>query len=136
MSMTVVMLEPGKKARIVKMEKDLESMQKVVGGLIQAIYPFEDAVALVCNDEGKMIGLPANRGLYDSDGRLYDILCGTCFICGAPFTTGDFESLTEEQIKKYYEMFELPEIFCKVDGEIVSVKLNFCLDEDERDEER
>lgn len=134
MSMTVVMLEPGKKARIVEMEKDLESMQKVVGGLVQFTFPFDDKVVLVCNDVGKMIGLPPNRGLYDSDGRLYDILCGTVFICGAPLDSDDVESLSEEQIKKYYEMFEFPERFCMVDGEIVSVKFNFCLDEDEREE--
>ena len=61
MNMKVVMLEPGKMARITEIGKDIDSLQKAVDGLIQAVYPFEDEVALVCNDEGKCIGLPANR---------------------------------------------------------------------------
>ncbi len=39
----------------------LHEMQDVVGGLIQAIYPFEDKVAVVCNDEGILLGMPFNR---------------------------------------------------------------------------
>jgi len=32
-------------------------------------------VALICNDEGKLQGLPLNRGLRDERGELYDIIC-------------------------------------------------------------
>lgn len=39
-------------------------------------------MALICNDEGKLLGLPANRALRDSEGNLYDIVCGTFFLCG------------------------------------------------------
>ena len=41
----------------------LYEMQDVVGGLIQAIYPFEDKVAVVCNDEGILLGMPFNRSV-------------------------------------------------------------------------
>ena len=41
----------------------LDEMQDVVGGLIQAIYPFEDKVAVVCNDEGIFLGMPFNRSV-------------------------------------------------------------------------
>ena len=33
-------------------------MQAIVGGQIQALYPWEDSVALICNDEGKLLRLP------------------------------------------------------------------------------
>lgn len=127
MDMTVVKVEPGKKAQLVKIENSLEGMQTVVGGLIQAISPFDDEVVLVCNEEGKMLGLPLNRTLQETG----DIICGTFFICGAPADAEDFDSLTKEQIVKYYKMFEFPERFYldKENG-ITSVQFNF--DEEER----
>ncbi len=40
-----------------------ETLQAAVGGDIQAVYPYEDPVALICNEEGKLMGLPLNRAL-------------------------------------------------------------------------
>lgn len=45
----VVLLEPGKTARVIQLEHTLESMQKIVGGDIEAFYPFEEQVCIVCN---------------------------------------------------------------------------------------
>lgn len=42
----------------------LESMQSLVEGDIEEYMPFEDEVAIICNDEGKMNGLPLNRAVY------------------------------------------------------------------------
>ena len=79
---------------------DLKSMQAVVGGYIQAIYPFTDEeLALICNEEGKLIGLPFNRALRDQEGSIYDVVAGTFFLCRAPADSERFESLTEEQMK-------------------------------------
>ena len=39
-------------------------MQAVVGGNIEEYMPFEDEVAIVCHEEGKLIGLPPNRAIY------------------------------------------------------------------------
>lgn len=127
MDMAVVKVEPGKKAQLVKIKNSLEGMQAVVGGLIQAISPFDDEVVLVCNEEGKMLGLPLNRTLQGTG----DIICGTFFICGAPADAEEFDSLTKEQLVKYYKMFEFPELFYldKENG-ITSVQFNF--DEEER----
>ena len=61
---TVVMLEPGKMARTATIDSSLEGMQKIVGGLIEAYYPFEEPVCIVCNEEGKMNGMPLNRAIY------------------------------------------------------------------------
>lgn len=52
----------------------LESLQHEVGGYIQAVYPFEEPVAIVCNEEAKLEGLPLNRALRDEDGDIYDIV--------------------------------------------------------------
>lgn len=101
---TVLVVEPMKRPDVRQIDNTLESMQKNVGGLIQPIYPFDDPVALVCNDEGKLMGLPPNRLLRDDSGQPYDLICGTFFITG--LGTEDFTSLTDEQIGKYTKLFE------------------------------
>jgi len=73
----VVLVEPGKAARVAEIDGSLEGMQKTVSGYIQAVYPFEETVCLVCNEEGKLQGLPLNRALRDEDNRIYDIVAGT-----------------------------------------------------------
>lgn len=67
---TVVMLEPGKMARVATIDSSLEGMQGVVGGLIEAFYPFEEMVCIVCNEEGKMNGMPLNRAIYAEPGEV------------------------------------------------------------------
>lgn len=123
MSIKVVMVEPGKFARITTIENDLDSLQKAVDGNIQAIYPFEDEVALVCNEEGKCMKLPTNRALY-MDSEMVDIVCGKFFICGAPATSENFESLSEKQIQTYMDMFKQPQRFYKVGDSLTAVSYN------------
>ena len=90
----------------------LESMQAVVGGYIQAIYPFEDdELALICNEEGKLLGLPLNRALKDEAGDICDIIAGTFFICGAPLDSESFASLEAVYLDKYQQLFACPEVF-------------------------
>ena len=50
----VVMVEPGKTARITEIGTSLASLQQAVGGDIEAYYPFEESVCIVCNEEGKL----------------------------------------------------------------------------------
>ena len=119
--MNVVLIEPGKKARIGVIGDSLSDMQEYVEGLIQAIYPFDDPdVALICNDEGKINGLELNRALYDEDGKIYDIIAGKCFICGCG--EENFTSLTAEQMETYKRQFEQPENFFRLNGRIIAVK--------------
>ena len=61
--MQVVIVEPEKKPFVQNIDDTLTSMQQIVGGTIQAVYPFEEPVALICNDEGKLLNLPLNRAL-------------------------------------------------------------------------
>ena len=123
MNMQILIVEPERRPEVKEIDGTLEAMQKVVGGYIEAIYPFDDAVALIANEEGKLNGLPANRGLRDEAGQIYDIVCGTFFLCGAPADSDHFASLTEEQIEKYRKHFYTPELFLGMDGHIVCLPL-------------
>lgn len=103
--MKILVVEPGKHPYTQKISGDLASMQAVVGGLIQAVYPFEEQVALICNEEGKLLGLPPNRVLRDDKGRVYDVICGTFFLCACPAGSHSFEGLTAEQLERYAQYF-------------------------------
>ena len=101
--MKIVLVEPGKEAREAEITGSLQEMQKLVDGTIRAMYPWEDLVALVSNDEAKLIGMPFNRVLED-----YDVIAGPFFICGIK---GDhFCSLTDRQVEIYREKFRQPEL--------------------------
>lgn len=117
--MQILVVSPGEPPVITEIDGSLKSMQKIVGGTIQAVYPFPEDVALVCHDEGKILGLPLNRGLRDEHGNLYDIVCGTFFLCGAPFDSESFTSLSLEQLEIFQRRFQTPEMFLTVDGQIV-----------------
>ena len=104
--MRVLIVEPLKAPYTADIDGSLDSMQNIVGGLIQVIYPFVDSIALVCNDEGKLMGLPLNRPLTDCNGDIYDIIAGTFFLCAAPTDSDSFDSLTEEQISKYTDHYK------------------------------
>ena len=99
----VLVVEPGTPPAAREIHKSLESMQRLVGGYIQAVYPFDDPVALICNEEGKLLGLPMNRTLRDERGVPYDIVCGTFFLAG--IAEDDFASLTDRQIEKYTDYY-------------------------------
>ena len=116
--MQVVVVEPKKKPMVQNIGPDLESMQKTVGGPIQAIYPFEEPVALICNEEGKLLNLPLNRALRDEEGNVYDIISGTFFLCAAPPDSDHFAGLTDQQVKTYMERFVMPEMFLNVGGDL------------------
>ena len=60
----ILVVEPGKYPKTVTIDDTLEAMQQVVGGYIEEYMPFEDEVAIICNEEGKLQGLPLNRAIY------------------------------------------------------------------------
>ena len=112
--MQVVIVEPKKKPMVQNIDDRLEAMQEIVGGTIQAIYPFAEPIALICNDEGKFLNLPLNRALRDSAGCVYDIVAGTFFLCAVPPDSDSFASLAEEQIQTCLKRFAVPEQFIQV----------------------
>lgn len=115
--MRVLVVEP----EVLPYEKEingLEEMQATVGGLIDAIYPWEDLAAIVCNDEAILLDMPFNRSVEGGYGGVF----GTFFVCGVG--EEDFCSLTPEQMKVYKEKFRRAEILLGVRGnELVTLKV-------------
>lgn len=118
--MNVLMVEPGEVPYAVDIGEGLEALQTAVGGDIQAVYPYEDPVALICNDDGKYMGLPLNRALRDDEGNIYDIVAGNFFLCG--LGEEDFTDLPADLMEKYRQQFEHPEQFVRIAGKILAVK--------------
>ena len=103
--MKVIIVKPFTNPFVKEIKGDLESMQAVVGGYIQAIYPFDDEVALVCNEEGKINGLMPNRFLLNRNNGVCDFICGDFFLCSAPAESEHFESMPDNLIQKYIDKF-------------------------------
>ena len=121
--MRVLVMEPGKEAVDKEIDSSLKSMQEVVGGYIEAIYPFRDPVALVCNSEGKLEHLPLNRVICDEEtGQPLDVIAVTFFICGAPANSSEFASLSDEQLQKYQQKFQSPEMILPDDEGIIVIR--------------
>ena len=120
--MTVLVVNPGESPSVETIPCGLESLQKQVGGDIEAIYPFEDSVGIICNDEGKINGSKLNRALRDAEDNIYDILTGTFLVVG--LGNEGFCSLTPEQIEKFSKLYKDPEIFFMLDGNIQAIPYN------------
>ena len=117
----ILVVEPHKTA-YVKVYPDgfkYDDMTKLVDGYIEAVYPFADKVALVGNEESKILGMEPNRALRDENGRIYDILCGTFFICG--LSRDDFIGLNDKLLLKYAAKYATPEVFLRIGDEIVAL---------------
>ena len=100
----VLYVQPGKYPEERVIEHTLAAMQTLVGGDIEAVYPWEDNACVVCDDEGKLKHKPLNRPLED-----YDVLSGDFFVCG--LGKNDFTSLTDKQLRRYEKLFRDPELF-------------------------
>lgn len=118
--MNVLMVEPGKVPYETEIGSDLASLQAAVGGDIQAVYPYEEPVALICNEEGKLTGLPLNRALRDEDGEIYDIVAGKFFLVG--LGEDSFTDIAPEHAAKFVEQFKHPEEFARLAGKIIAIK--------------
>ena len=117
----VLLVEPGEKPRMVTIEHTLENLQQLVDGYIQAVYPWDDPVALICDEDGIANGKPLNRALLDEDGNPYDIIKGTFFICG--LGKEDFDSISDELAEKFTERFRWPEMFMRtMDGHVMWIR--------------
>jgi len=104
--MKVIIVKPFTNPYTKEIKGDLKSMQRIVGGYIEAVYPFDDPdVALVCNEEGKLEGLTPNRFLLNRNNGVCDFICGDFFLCYAPADSENFESMPDNLIQKYIEKF-------------------------------
>ena len=127
-TLAVLVVEPQKKPYAKEIGGDLKSLQHEVGGYIQAVYPFREPVALICDEEGKLSGKDLNRALRDEEGQIYDVVAGTFLIAG--LGKEDFISLTPEQMEHFMQYFQTPEQFRMTNGKILVSPMK-----DERNEE-
>ena len=98
----VLIVEPGKEPRPSTVTDNLETLQKIVGGPIEAGCYLPHRVMLICNGEGKNMGLPPNRpNPNDSE----DYICGTFLLCS--FEGEHFASLTPAQQTQFQAYFAL-----------------------------
>ena len=114
---SVLVVEPEKKPYAKEISSGLSSLQHEVGGYIQAVYPYEEPVAIICDEEAKLKGSELNRVLRDEDGQIYDVVAGTFLIVG--LGESEFTSLTPEHMKQFKEKFETPEMFMRLNGKLV-----------------
>lgn len=119
----VLYVRPNKTAEFVEIDNDLASIQNLVDGYIEEYMPFDDEVAVICNEEGKMKNLDLNRGIYDKNGKLLDIICGSFFLCYAPIESEKFLPLPANLRAKYEKMFKEPERFFLSEKGIIAEKI-------------
>lgn len=108
--MNVLVVEPGY-APYEKEINGLEEMQGVVGGLITAIYPYEEQVAVVANDEALLMNMEFNRSMPGGYGGVF----GPFFVCG--LGEDSFATLPPELIQKFKKEFAKAEILLGFKGE-------------------
>ena len=120
-TITVLVVEPGKRPYTKKIEPGLKSLQREVGGHIEAVYPFPEPVAIVCRETGKLDGCPLNRAMRDEAGTIYDIIAGTFLVVG--LTEEDFGSLSPELLQTFSQRFQNPEAFIMLDGQLLAFPL-------------
>lgn len=95
-NLRILMVEPRKAPYEASVPHELTAMQQTVGGLIEVVRN-GDGTLLVCNEEGKLLGMEGNRRIPG------DVLAGPFFVVGDAGET--FRSLTEEELERYRERF-------------------------------
>ena len=117
----VLLVKPGMYPQAVQIGGELEDLQKAVGGDIEAVYPYNEPVALIVNDEGKLNGSELNRALRDNDGQIYDIVAGDFLVVG--LGEENFASLSPELMEKFEKEFHQPEMFVRMGRSIMALPL-------------
>ena len=101
--MKVLLIKVMENPQVIDIEDKLEVLHKLVGGYIECVG-IDDGVCLVCNEEGKLNGLPINRPLYINN-RISDFIYGDFFIVGT--RDCEFESLSDAMIKKWANVYTI-----------------------------
>jgi hypothetical protein len=97
----VVVVPVGDEPFEARIDPGLDAMQRVVAGYIEAV-PLERGVQLICNEEGKLLGLPMNRRV----AAIKDVICGD-FLISRVGSEGEAVDLTDIDVAAYTNMFAL-----------------------------
>ena len=112
--MRVLKVAPMAAPTVIDLAEDdlLRSVYEAIGNgcdCVQGVYPFDDPVTIICDDEGKVRGTQEpNRCLFDDAGNVYDQIFGTFLIAGVG--EDDWRSLTDAEVEKYTERFKCKEM--------------------------
>ena len=99
----VLKVEPKKLPEVCELENELDALQKAVSigadyqGLIEILY-INERICILCNEEGKLIGLEPNRRIRN------DILCGVFYVTGQD-EEGNLTSLSDDEIETFKSVF-------------------------------
>ncbi len=116
-----LLIKPMQTPERIKTADGLKDLQALVGGYIECFSPLGDSALIICNEEGKLHGLPMNRAMYDSAGELVDVVTGDFIIVETQ--DDSFVSLSEEMMQKYEKLYEKPEKFYFLAGKMVVQKI-------------
>lgn len=99
-NLDVLYVEPNKLPVKKNIQNTLREKQNLVNGSIEYTYlPDCNDIAIICNEESKILGLPINRDIG------HDIITGNFIIVGDDPEIGEDRSLSKEQIDKYIKYF-------------------------------
>jgi len=109
LKLKAIVIKPGKFAREEDLDLSYSALRSLVGGNIAMTYPFEDEyLAVISNEEAKLLDLPPNRAARRPDGTIADIYCGTMVVVAlAP--EGEYRDLTKREAKAILQMWGPPE---------------------------
>ena len=107
--MKAIVIKPGRHACLRDLDLSYHNLRTLVGGYIEMTYPFPDEeIAVISNEEAKLLDLAPNRAIRSSEGEVIDIYCGTMVVVAlAP--EGEYRSLTEEEVNLVMKTWERPE---------------------------
>ena len=114
--MVVLIKRPGSSAEVIKIDNKLATLQKLVEGPIECVYPFKNALGLIVNEEGKIQGKEPNFALV-MNGEIYDFVAGTALIVG--LTVDDFTDIPQDLIDDIQTALNESKIHCIINNKLI-----------------
>lgn len=102
-----IFIGTGREPFIIDFEDELNNLQALVSGNIEVLSIKEKgnrSIDLIFNEECKFLFQEVNK-FYIFPNGLYDYLSGNIICVAANLETGEFESLTQEEIEYYMTFF-------------------------------
>lgn len=107
--MKAIILKPGRVAQVKDIDPSYNNLRSLVGGYIEMTYPFPDEeIAVISNEEAKLLDLAPNRAIRSAGGNVLDIYCGTMVVIALTLE-GEYRDLTAEEIDLVLATWEPPE---------------------------
>ena len=107
-NIAAMLIEPGKEPELICIEPTGKRIRELVGGPAEFTWPIGDGICVAVSETGKLDGLPLNRSVRDSDGKILDIYAGNMLLRG-DHSDDEFDSLTAEDVILAAECFGRPE---------------------------